>query len=77
MTHDHDHNHGHDHDHDAIGHVHAPTNFGRAFATGATLDDAFLTAACDALSKHFSIGHATLQIEAGDGVCKLAPEHVV
>jgi cobalt-zinc-cadmium efflux system protein len=44
---------------------------------GAGLDDAFLTEACEELSKRFAIGHATLQIEAGDGVCKLAPEHVV
>lgn len=44
---------------------------------GAGLDDAFLTEACEALSKRFAIRHATLQIEAGDGVCKLAPEHVV
>jgi cobalt-zinc-cadmium efflux system protein len=43
----------------------------------AGLDDAFLTEACEALSKQFGISHATLQIEAGDGVCKLAPEHVV
>jgi cobalt-zinc-cadmium efflux system protein len=44
---------------------------------GVGLDDAFLTEACEALSKKFGISQATLQIEAGDGVCKLAPEHVV
>lgn len=44
---------------------------------GAGLDDAFLTGACEELSKRFAIGHATLQIEAGDGVCTLAPDHVV
>lgn len=44
---------------------------------GAGLDDAFLTGACEELSKRFAIGHATLQVETGDGVCKLAPEHVV
>ncbi len=44
---------------------------------GVGLDDAFLTTTCEALSKKFGISHATLQIEAGDEVCKLAPEHVV
>lgn len=44
---------------------------------GAGLDDAFLNEACEALAKQFSISHATLQVEAGDGDCKLAPEHVI
>jgi len=44
---------------------------------GVGLDDAFLTTACEALSNKFGISHATLQIEAGDEVCNLAPEHVV
>jgi cobalt-zinc-cadmium efflux system protein len=44
---------------------------------GAGLDDAFLSAACDALAQRFGIRHATLQIEAGDRTCRLAPEHVV
>ena len=44
---------------------------------GAELDDAFLSKACEALSKNFNIGHATIQVEAGDGVCNLAPEHVI
>lgn len=44
---------------------------------GAGLDDAFLSEACETLSKKFDISHATFQVEAGDGVCKLAPEHVI
>ena len=44
---------------------------------GAGLDDAFLVDACEALAKRFGIRHATLQVEAGDRSCRLAPEHVV
>jgi cobalt-zinc-cadmium efflux system protein len=44
---------------------------------GAGLDDAFLSAACDTLAQRFGIRHATLQVEAGDGACRLAPEHIV
>ena len=40
-------------------------------------DDAFLHGVCEGLSHRFNIHHATLQVEAGGGVCKLAPEHVV
>jgi cobalt-zinc-cadmium efflux system protein len=39
--------------------------------------DEFLETACDAIHHKFGIGHSTLQIESGDGVCKLAPDHVV
>lgn len=36
--------------------------------------DAFLHAACDELRQRFRIGHATLQVELGDGAdCRLAP----
>ena len=44
---------------------------------GEGLDDAFLNAAEDTLAQNFGIRHATLQIEAGDYACRLAPEHVV
>lgn len=40
-------------------------------------DDSFLHAVCEELSHRFHIQHATLQIEAGSDVCKLAPEGVV
>ena len=40
-------------------------------------DDAFLHRVCEELSHRFSIHHATLQIEAGPDVCKLAPADVV
>lgn len=41
------------------------------------LDDAFLGHVCDELSHRFNIAHATLQIEAGSNVCRLAPAEVV
>ena len=41
------------------------------------LDDAFLGKVCDELSHRFNIAHATLQIEAGSDVCRLAPAEVV
>lgn len=46
---------------------------------GATLDDGLLMAACRDLSGRFGIGHATLQVEAGDPAhpCGLAPVEVV
>ena len=44
---------------------------------GASLDDAFLSAAEDTLARRFGIRHATLQVEAGDHACRLAPDHVV
>jgi hypothetical protein len=31
----------------------------------------------DALARSFGIRHATLQVEAGDRVCRLAPDHMV
>src|SRR5216683_3999734 len=40
-------------------------------------DDPFLHGVCEALSHRFNIHHATLQIEAGSDVCKLAPVEVV
>ena len=44
--HDHHHDHGHDHDHGHRhgpgGHVHAPVDFGRAFAVGIALNTAFV-----------------------------------
>jgi cobalt-zinc-cadmium efflux system protein len=39
--------------------------------------DDFLEMACDAINRKFGIGHSTMQVEAGDGVCKLAPDYVV
>ncbi len=47
MTHDHQHDHGHDHGHAGhvscrMGHVHAPANFGKAFAIGVALNAAFV-----------------------------------
>ncbi len=46
---------------------------------GASLDDALLAEACRELSRRFGIGHATLQVEAGDPAhpCVLAPADVV
>jgi cobalt-zinc-cadmium efflux system protein len=44
---------------------------------GASLDDTFLRAAEDTLAQRFGIHHATLQVEAGDHACRLAPDHVV
>jgi cobalt-zinc-cadmium efflux system protein len=41
------------------------------------IDDAFLGKVCDELSHRFNIAHATLQIEAGNEVCRLAPAEVV
>jgi cobalt-zinc-cadmium efflux system protein len=40
-------------------------------------DDAFLHGVCEQLSRRFNIQHATLQIEIGSDVCKLAPADVV
>lgn len=40
-------------------------------------DDKFLHHVCAELSHRFNIHHATLQIEAGSDVCKLAPAEVV
>jgi cobalt-zinc-cadmium efflux system protein len=40
-------------------------------------DDAFLHRVCEELSHRFSIHHATLQIEAGAEVCKLASADVI
>jgi cobalt-zinc-cadmium efflux system protein len=40
-------------------------------------DDAFLHGVCEELAHRFNIHHATLQIEAGSDVCRLAPAEVV
>jgi cobalt-zinc-cadmium efflux system protein len=40
-------------------------------------DDSFLHGVCEQLSHRFNIHHATLQIEAGSDVCKLAPAELV
>lgn len=39
--------------------------------------DSFLHGVCEELSHRFNIHHATLQIETGSDVCKLAPAEVV
>lgn len=41
------------------------------------LDDAFLAETAHQLEQRFRIQHATIQIERGDGECRLAPPHVV
>jgi len=43
----------------------------------AGLDDGLLAAAAHELERRFAIHHATIQIEAGDRECRLAPDHVV
>jgi cobalt-zinc-cadmium efflux system protein len=40
-------------------------------------EDSFLHGVCEELSHRFNIQHATLQIEAGSDVCKLAPAELV
>ena len=40
-------------------------------------DDSFLHHVCEELSHRFNIHHATLQIEAGSDVCRLAPAEMV
>ena len=40
-------------------------------------EDSFLHDVCEELSHRFNIQHATLQIEAGSDVCKLAPAELV
>ena len=40
-------------------------------------NDAFLHRVCEGLSQRFNIHHATLQVEADGGVCRLAPADVV
>ncbi len=44
---------------------------------GAGIDDAFIAAASDGLRDRFKIGHVTLQVEADDTTCRLAPAHVI
>jgi cobalt-zinc-cadmium efflux system protein len=46
---------------------------------GAALDDGLLAQTCRDLSTRFGIGHATLQVEAGDPAhpCTLASSEVV
>jgi len=43
----------------------------------AGLDDHLLTDAARELDRRFGIRHATIQVEAGDAECHLAPAHVV
>ena len=47
--------------------------------SGCYPSDAFIAEAVHELHEHFQVGHATLQVESGDGhyACPLAPEHVV
>jgi cobalt-zinc-cadmium efflux system protein len=40
-------------------------------------EDSFLHEVCDQLAHRFNIHHATLQVEAGNDVCKLAPAELV
>ena len=44
---------------------------------GAQPDDRFLAGIAHELEHRFQIHHATIQIEAGDGECRLAPANVV
>jgi cobalt-zinc-cadmium efflux system protein len=41
------------------------------------MDDQFLAETAHELEHRFGIHHATIQIETGDGECRLAPSHVV
>ena len=43
----------------------------------ATVNDDALHQLSDELHTRFGIDHATVQIEQGDGECRLAPDHVV
>jgi len=43
----------------------------------AGLDDRLLAAAAHELDQRFGIRHATMQVEAGEGECRLAPAHVI
>ena len=43
----------------------------------AGFSNSFLHGVCEQLAHRFNIQHATLQIEAGSDVCKLAPAEVV
>lgn len=44
---------------------------------GSQLDDVFLAIAAHELEHRFGIHHATIQIETGEGECRLAPANVV
>jgi cobalt-zinc-cadmium efflux system protein len=44
---------------------------------GAGTDDVMLMEASDQLRRRFGIGHSTFQIEDGEEVCALEPDHVV
>ncbi|ARN83036.1 cation diffusion facilitator family transporter [Methylocystis bryophila] len=44
---------------------------------GSQLDDVFLAMAAQELEHRFGIQHATIQIETGEGECRLAPANVV
>lgn len=43
----------------------------------AQLDDAFLSKVCGELEARFGINHATIQVEHGDGACRLAPAEII
>jgi cobalt-zinc-cadmium efflux system protein len=45
--------------------------------TNGKVDDAFLTEAAQELDRRFGIHHSTIQIEAGEHECRLAPTNVV
>jgi cobalt-zinc-cadmium efflux system protein len=45
--------------------------------TNGKVDDAFLTEASQELDRRFGIHHSTIQIEAGEQECRLAPTNVV
>ena len=55
--HDHDHAHGHGHAHGPGGHVHAPADFGRAFAIGIALNVGFVAveAVCGVLANSVAL----------------------
>jgi len=72
-----------DHPHGAIGRQSFGLSLAAATALNAALvaaqlvyGDTFLSQVCDELSR-FAIAHTTIQIELGERVCRLAPEHLV
>ena len=60
-----------------LGHEHHETALTAHLVRPGGTDDAFLHSVCEELSHRFNIHHATLQIETGPDVCKLAPADVV
>ena len=49
----------------------------RVLMPGGHPGDAFLQSAQDMLHHDFGIGHATLQVETGDGACVLEPAEAI